>query len=210
MANPAFHAQIPFVPTFRDGADAGRHPSRIPLIPLSERDINILISPKPEALRSTATGLKAHCEQEMEPCYGTWTPCSSSRRVASPRPEAEAATHKSQRGAFLVMQPPGPGLKQQVLVFYDVLLDMALFNEAHCLGIAITSPSLCDGAYVGTYLEQAAVAARKCGFCDVSDWITSCMRPSAHGAPRRTHEACSASVLRFRRKSIHSARKSCV
>jgi len=81
------------------------------------------------------------------------------------------------------MQPPGPELKQQVLVFHDVLLDMALFDEAHCLGIAMRSPSLCDGAYVGIYLAQAAVAARKCGFCDVSDWIASCMRPSAHRAP---------------------------
>ena len=101
------------------------------------------------------------------------------------------------------MQPPSISLQRRLQGFRDRLRTMALFNEAHCLGVAMRSPTMCDGPYITNYLLEAAVEARRCGFFDVADWISSCI--PARGCIELPSGCSLGSVLIFRRKDANTA-----
>jgi len=90
----------------------------------------------------------------------------------------------NERRTHSPMHAPGPTLLKQLTAFRDALLEMALFDEARCLTVAMRSPSLCDGKYMSIYLWRAADVAQSCGLSSVSHWITriSAVEPrrSAH------------------------------
>jgi hypothetical protein len=105
----------------------------------------------------------------------------------------------------LSVQPPSAQLLHQLQGFHDRLREMALFNEAHCLGVALRSPTMCDAPYITNYLLQAVVEARRCGFFDEADWIGSCIPPTACIEPLSGRSP--GSLLIFRRKDDHTSEK---
>jgi hypothetical protein len=98
------------------------------------------------------------------------------------------------------MRVLGGALKRELTALNHILLDRALFDEAHGLAVAMVSPGLCDGQYVNACLRRAAEVARECGFCDVVEWITNtaAFLTRGHNAAGCAVEADSArTVLHF-------------
>ncbi len=65
-----------------------------------------------------------------------------------------------------------PALETQAFRFRNLLQQMALFDEAHAVGVAVESPRLCGCDYVRTYLRQASTVAVMLGLFELSSWIS--------------------------------------
>ena len=106
----------------------------------------------------------------------------------------------------LSVQPPSLQLRHQLQAFGDRLREMALFNEAHCLSVALKSPTMCDALYITHYLMEAVVEARRCGFLDVADWISSCI-PATSCIESLSGRRLPGRLLIFQRKADHTSAK---
>lgn len=124
--------------------------------------------------------------------------------MAVAREDCPFSVLKAERSTLFV-QPPSVHLRHQLQAFCVRLRKMALFNEAHCLGVAMRSPTMCDAPYITNYLQQAVVEARRCGFFDVADWISSCIPPTA--CIESLSGRSPGSLLIFRRKDDHTWEK---
>jgi hypothetical protein len=64
-------------------------------------------------------------------------------------------------------------LKLRATAFCDLLLKKARFDEAHWIGVAVHSPTLCNGEYAASSLREAGTVAAQLGFGDVASWIAA-------------------------------------
>jgi hypothetical protein len=62
-------------------------------------------------------------------------------------------------------------LSAEVAALRKVLLHLGHFDEAHCVSVAVHSPSLCSSEYIRAGLRQADCIAGSYGLSTAARWI---------------------------------------